>query len=133
MKRIVLAAIAVCLFLSGCSTTGTQTPAEIAANVAVQVKKACAVAQPTLASLQMMQSQLTADQQADVAKAETIVTGICSATVPVAPQSVAELVQTAFPLVIKLIDASPMAAQDKTTAIVALTAAQIAVSAALAQ
>ncbi len=133
MKRFALAAAAVCLFLSGCATTGIQTPAEIAANVAIQVKKACAVAQPTLASLQVMQSQLTADQQADVAKAASIVTEVCSASLPAAPQSVSDLVQTAFPLVIKLIDASPMAAQDKTTVIVALTAAQIAVSAALAQ
>lgn len=79
MKRIVLAAVAVCLILSGCATTG-QTPAQVSANLITQVHKACAVAQPTLASLQLMQSQLTAPQQADVAKAATIVTEVCTST-----------------------------------------------------
>lgn len=133
MKRIALAAAAVCLFLSGCAGQVAQTPAQVSANLVTQVHKACAVAQPTLASLQLMQSQLTVAQQADVAKAAAIVTEVCTSTVPAVPASVSEMVQTAFPLVLKLVDASPMSAQDKTTAFVALTAAQIAVSAALAQ
>lgn len=135
MKRLaLLAAVAAALLLSACASTGTvKTPAEIQANLAVQMQKACAVAQPTIASMQSMQSQLTVDQQADLAKAAEVAAHVCTANLPPAPQTIAEFVQAAFPVVIKIVDASPLLPQDKALASIALTAAQIGLSAALAQ
>lgn len=132
MIAVVLACL-VTSFLSACASTGTtQTPAQILANFHVQVVKACAVAQPTLLSLQAMSAQLTTDQQADLAKASEVITMVCSAPTP-AITSVQDLVNVAVPAAIKIIAASSMKDADKTTAEIALTAASIAVSAALAQ
>jgi hypothetical protein len=132
MIAVVLACL-VTSFLSACATPATtQTPAQILANFHTQVTKACAVAQPTLLSLQAMSSQLTVAQQADLAKASEVITTVCSAPTP-AITSVQDLVNVAVPAAIKIIAASPMKDADKTTAEIALTAASIAVSAALAQ
>lgn len=134
MKAVfIAAAAAVCVAFSGCASTGTtQTPAQILANFQTQVTKACAVANPTLLSLQAMSAQLTVDQQADLAKASAVVSTVCSAPAP-AINSVQDFVNVAVPAAIKIIAASPMKDADKTTAEIALTAASIAVSAALAQ
>jgi hypothetical protein len=118
--------------VAGCATTGSQTPAEVPANVQTQVTKACAVANPTLLSLQAMATQMTADQAADLVKASTIVTEVCSAKAPEI-NSMQDLVNFAVPAAIRIISASPMKDADKTTAEIALTAASVAVSAALAQ
>lgn len=132
MIAVVLACL-VTSFLSACASTGaTQTPAQILANFQTQVTKACAVASPTLLSLQAMSSQLTVGQQTDLAKASEVVTAVCSAPAP-AINSVQDFVNVAVPAAIKIIAASPMKDADKTTAEIALTAASIAVSAALAQ
>jgi len=134
MKSIYIAAIAaVCVAFSGCASTGsTQTPAQILANVQAQVAKACAVANPTLLSLQAMSAQMTAEQVADLNKASGIVTEVCSTPAPVI-NSVQDFVNVAVPAAIKIIAASSMKDADKTSAEIALTAASIAVSAALAQ
>jgi hypothetical protein len=132
MKKIMLLAAGLVALVSGCATTGSQTPAEVLANIQVQVTKACAVANPTLLSLQAMSTQMTADQAADLVKASTIVTEVCSAKAP-AINSVQDLVNVAVPAAIRIIAASPMKDADKTTAEIALTAASVAVSAALAQ
>lgn len=132
MKRIMLLAAGLVALISGCATTGSQTPAEVLANVQVQVAKACAVANPTLLSLQAMATQMTADQAADLVKASDIVNEVCSAKAP-AINSVQDLVNFAVPAAIRIIAASPMKDADKTTAEIALTAASVAVSAALAQ
>lgn len=136
MKKL-FAAVAACLvtsiaLLSGCASTGSQSPAQVAANIHTQVVKACAVIQPTMASLAAMQAQLPADVQADMTKAQPIVSAVCS--VPAAQiASVQDLVNVAFPLAIKIVAASPMKDADKATVEIALTAANVAVSAALAQ
>lgn len=134
MKLIaVVLACAVTSFLSACASPGTtQTPAQILASFQTQVTKACAVAQPTLLSLQAMSAQLTVEQQADLARASKVITMVCSAPTP-AITSVQDLVNVAVPAAIKIIAASSMKDADKTTAEIALTAASIAVSAALAQ
>lgn len=132
MKKLMLLAAGLVALVSGCATTGSQTPAEVLANVQAQVTKACAVANPTLLSLQAMATQMTADQAADLVKASTIVTEVCSTKAP-AINSVQDLVNVAVPAAIRIIAASPMKDADKTTAEIALTAASVAVSAALAQ
>lgn len=133
MKSLLCAAFAaICVAFAGCASTASQTPAEVLANVEVQVKKACAVANPTLLSLQAMSAQMTVDQVADLTKASAIITEVCSASVPPIA-SVQGLVNVAVPAAIRIIAASPMKDADKTTAEIALTAASVAVSAALAQ
>lgn len=134
MKKLMplAAGIVASILFAGCASTGSQSADQIAANLNAQVAKACAVATPTLASLSAMSVQMTADQQADLVQASTIVTAVCSAqSAPVT--SVAQLVNVAFPLAIKIVAASPLKDQDKSTAEIALTAASIAVSAALSQ
>lgn len=134
MKKLMLLCAAGVAMLAGCASqpAANQSADQIAANVHTQVVKACAVVVPTLASLDAMKPQMTADQAVDLAKAEAIVTPICSAqSAPIT--SVAQLVNVGFPLAIKIVAASPLKDQDKTTAEIALTAASIAVSAALAQ
>uniref|UniRef100_UPI0006655E74 hypothetical protein n=2 Tax=Burkholderia multivorans TaxID=87883 RepID=UPI0006655E74 len=133
MKKMLLAAgIAASILFAGCASTGSQSPAQVAAAIQVQVTKACAVIQPTMLSLEAMQAQLPADAQADLAKAQPIIAAVC--TVPaVQITSVRDFVNVAFPSAIKIVAASPLNEQDKTTAEIALTAASVAVSAALAQ
>lgn len=134
MKKMLLlaAGVAASLAFAGCASTGSQSPTQVAADVHAQVVKACAVIQPTMASLAAMQAQLPADVQADMAKAQPIISAVCSAPA-IQIASVQDLVNVAFPLAIKIVAASPMTDADKTTAEIALTAANVAVSAALAQ
>ena len=134
MKKMLLlaAGVVASLAFAGCASTGSQSPAQVAADVHTQVVKACAVIQPTMASLAAMQARLPADVQADMAKAQPIVSGVCSAPA-IQIVSVQDLVNVAFPLAIKIVAASPMKDADKTTTEIALTAANVAVSAALAQ
>lgn len=132
-KRMLLAAgLFASVVFTGCASTGSQTPDQIAANLHTQVVKACAVASPTITSLSAMSAQLSAEQQADLAQASTIVTAVCSAqSAPIT--SVAQLINVGFPLAIKIVAGSPMDAQAKTATEIGLTAASVAVSAALAQ
>lgn len=132
MRKFMLLAAGLVALVSGCASTASQTPADVLANVHMQVTKACTVAKPTLLSLQAMSAQMTADQVADLAKASSIVTEVCSASVPPIA-SVQDLVNVAVPAAIKIIAASPLNDADKTTAEIALTAASVAVSAALAE
>jgi hypothetical protein len=134
MKKL-FAAVAACLVasvLTACASAPSQSAAQVAADIHTQVVKACAVIQPTMASLSAMQAQLPADVQADLGKAQPIVSAVCSAPA-VQVASVQDLVNVAFPAAIKIVAASPMKDADKTTAEIALTAASVAVSAALAQ
>jgi len=133
MKKVLLAAAlaAGALLLSGCATTTSLTPSE---NLAKQVQKACAVVQPTILSLKAQSAQLSQEQVEDLVKADGIATKVCAAaaTVPV-PTSVTDLIQSAFPVLIQIVNAAPLLPSDKATVSVALTAAQVALSVALAQ
>ena len=134
MKALFIAAsAALCVAFSGCVSSGTQTPDQVAANLHVQVTKACAVAQPTLASVSAMQSQLAPAQQTDLATASKIINSTCAANAALTTANAVALTQIAFPAVIGIVDASSMPQQDKITTEIALTAASVAVSAALAQ
>lgn len=135
MKRTILLAFAAAALLlsAGCSTTSPQTPAEIAANLSKQVAKTCAVVQPTIASLQARSAQLTVEQVEDLAKASDLATKVCTEPALPAPTSIANLIQSAFPVLIQIVNAAPLLPSDKATVSVALTAAQVALSVALTQ
>lgn len=132
MKALMLLCAAGVAMLAGCASTAPADQSQVIANVKTQVVKACAVATPTLASLEAMRPQMTADQAADLDKASQVIGQVCSAT-SINIASVQDLVNVAVPAAIKIIAASPMKDADKTTAEIALTAASVAVSAALAQ
>lgn len=138
MKRFaILAALAAAFLLSACASTqpAQQDPAVVTAKLVAQVKKACTVVQPTILSLQAQQAVLTADQLADLSTASTLADKVCtaaaSATVEIT--SVSDFVQAAFPVIIKIVNAAPLDPANKAAASAALTVAQVAVSAALAQ
>ncbi|WP_343743393.1 hypothetical protein [Herbaspirillum huttiense] len=139
MKRFaILAALAAAFLLAACTSTqhAQQDPAVVTAKLVAQVKKACTVVQPTILSLQAQQAVLTADQLADLGTASALADKVCtaaaaSATVEIT--SVANFVQAAFPVIIKIVNAAPLDPANKAAASAALTVAQVAVSAALAQ
>ncbi len=133
MIAVVLACL-VTSFLSACASTGsTQTPAQVAAAVQAQISKACAVASPTLASLQAMSSQMTVDQQAALNKISAGAAELCTSNGAINTSSINAFVQTAMPAAIQAISQSSLSAQDKTTVEIGLLAFQTALSAALAQ
>lgn len=138
MKRFaILAALAAAFLLSACATTstGTADPAAATAKIVTQVKKACAVVQPTILSLQAQTAVLTADQITDLATASALADKVCAAAAAaqVETTSVADFIQAAFPVVIKIVNSAPLDPANKAAASAALTVAQVAVSAALAQ
>lgn len=139
MKKFLLAAAlaAGALLLSGCATTATtQTPAQIQANLASQVKKACSVVQPTIVSLQAQTAVLTEDQISDLTNAATLADKVCTAVADataVEPASISDFIQAAFPVIIKIVNAAPIDPASKASASAALVVAQVALSAALAQ
>lgn len=119
------------VLLAGCAST--QSADQAVVSVSAQVNKACIVAMPTLNSLTATSDQLTEDQRAKLQQAESVIVPICTIAEDHSPQSVQQLVQTAFPLVIGLVAGSSMDQPTKTKTVILLTAAQVAVSAALAQ
>lgn len=135
MKRLaVLAAVAAACVLSACAVDArTRTPAAIAADLTRQVGQACAVVQPTIATLQAQPAQLTDDQLADLSKAADLAGKVCTMPIITAPTSIADLAQFAVPVVIRIINASPLLPADKAAVSLALNAAQLALSAVLAQ
>jgi hypothetical protein len=142
MKRFaILAVLAAACLLSACvttsaSSTSTTDPAAVTANLVAQVNKACAVVQPTIVSLQAQTAVLSADQIADLDNAAALADKVCTAVASAdtaSTASVSDFVTAAFPLVIKIVNAAPLDAASKASASAALTVAQIALSAALAQ
>jgi hypothetical protein len=147
MKRVFalffLLAMGICTALFGaCSTTATQTPAQALTNLQLQVTKQCTVVQPFLLSMLAMQSQLSPDavtylQEAstDLAKGCLIATASPASGVAVtfSLADIGTLVNTGFPSLIKVVDASTLDKDKKAAAEIAITAAQLAISTALAE
>lgn len=132
MSRIDLAVIAACLMLSAC-TTVPQTPADLV----TAVHKSCAAAQPFIDQVPAIYASLTPVDQAalplvDITKATDEFGKVCSAGAP-EPLTVASVAKVAFPLMVKLVDASKLPAEQKSAAALALLFAQAGLNAALAQ
>jgi hypothetical protein len=74
--------------------------------------------------LKAQSAQLAQEQIEDLAKADDIATKVCAAAASVSvPTSVADLIQSAFPMLIQIVNAVPLLPSDKATVSVALTAA----------
>lgn len=146
MKKLMLLAAGLVLSIAfaGCAAPGaaTETPAQLVSTLQVKAQKVCTVGGPFLASMSAMKSQLSTEAQADLATASdkfsdacTKVASIGAAAAPAAPLSTANissLVNDGVPALIKVIDASSLDPKAKQAAEIALTAAQLAVSSALA-
>jgi hypothetical protein len=142
MKKLfaALAAGVVLLALSACGATApTQNAAQLVATVQVKAQKVCTISAPFLKSMTAMKSQLSTDAQGYLAVASDKVNAACD-VVPNAGASVgsistdkiAALVNDGVPALIKVIDESSLDKNAKSAAEIALTAAQLAVSSALA-
>lgn len=113
----IIVALAAC---TGCSTTGQQTPAQVAAKVCPATQGAIT----SLAAINGLQPQI----QADVAKIAPIVNAACAASATVTSDSLAALGTTAIPAIITLVNASTLDAAGKNTAIADLAVAQLALN-----
>lgn len=143
MKRfsMLFAAGFVMLALGACTTAQTQDAAQVAANLQKQVVKQCAVVTPFLASMTAMQSQLSADAQSQLEHTSADVSKVCAfastaasgAAVSFTLADVQTFANSAIPALIRLIDLSPLNTAQKSAAEIAITAAQLAVSTAIAE
>lgn len=131
MKRfsMLLAAGLVALALGACNGT---VPAQTAA-VQVQVAKACAVANPTLADLQAMQTPSTSTTPTAIDKVAADMKLACAASASIDTASLNDLIQTAIPAAIQVVNGSSLTQDKKTGIEIGLLAFQTALSAALAQ
>jgi len=142
MKKLfaALAAGVVLLALSACGATApTQNAAQLVATVQVKAQKVCTVSMPFLKSMTAMKSQLSTDAQGFLAVASDKVNAACDVVAnagasagPISTDKIAALVNDGVPALIKVIDESSLDKDAKVAAEIALTAAQLAVSNALA-
>lgn len=142
MKKLfaALAAGVVLLTLSACGATApTQNSAQLVATIQVKALKVCTVSVPFLKSMTAMKSQLSRDAQGYLAVASDKVDAACDAvadagtsTGPISTDKIAALINDGVPALIKVIDGSSLDKDAKAAAEIALTAAQLAVSNALA-
>ncbi|MFP3428719.1 hypothetical protein SB781_03115 [Paraburkholderia sp. SIMBA_061] len=142
MKKLfaALAAGVVLLALSACGGTApTQNAAQLVATVQVRAQKVCTVSAPFLKSMTAMKSQLSTDAQGYLAVASDKVNAACDVVAnagasagPISTDKISALVNDGVPALIKVIDESSLDKDAKAAAEIALTAAQMAVSNALA-
>ena len=135
LPLLLLGSLFACVFfLSGCATTSAitgKTPAQIQADIQTAGAKFCAVARPTLVTLQAL--SLAPDAAASVATAKTVVTTVCVAGAVIAKSDLVAAANTALPALIAAIKASPLSDDDKNTAIVGASVANVAINTAIAQ
>jgi hypothetical protein len=142
MKKLfaALAAGVVLLALSACGATApTQNAAQLVATVQVKAQKVCTVSVPFLKSMSAMKSQLSADAQGFLAVASDKLNAACDVVAnagasagQISTNKIAALVNDGVPALIKVIDESRLDKDAKAAAEIALTAAQLGVSNALA-
>jgi hypothetical protein len=142
MKKLfaALAAGVVLLALSACGATApTQNAAQLVATVQVKAQKVCTVSVPFLKSMTAMKSQLSTDAQGYLAVASDKVNAACDVVAnagasagAISTDKITALINDGLPALITVIDESSLDKDAKAAAEIALTAAQLAVSKALA-
>ena len=140
MKKFItlLAAGLVALVLSACASVPAS---QASANLQKQVTKQCLVVQPFMSSMLAMQSQLSADAIAQLSQASADVSKVCAfadsaasgVAVSFSLTDVQALANQSIPALIRIVDASPLEQAQKTAAEIAITAAQVAISTAIAE
>lgn len=145
MKKLMLLAAGLVLSVAfaGCAapSAAPQTPAQLVATLHVKAQKVCTVSVPFLASMSAMKSQLSTDAQGYLATASDKVGAACAqaanagsgtSVTTISTANISALVNDGVPALIKVIDASGWDQKAKDAAELALTAAQLAVTTALA-
>lgn len=122
------------LALAGCSNQPL-TQEQALANVQKQVTKVCAVVQPALSSMQGMTANFTADQLADLGKAQSAADKVCNASTTDIPDipNIKDLAQNAVPDLIHVVQTSKLSDDDKGKLTFGIIAAQALLNQALAQ
>jgi hypothetical protein len=133
-SAFIATALAAC---NGTVAAATQTPAQLLSTLQVKAQKVCTVSVPFLKSMTAMKSQLSMAAQGYLVTASDKVNTACSAvtsssTTTISTTNITAMVNEGVPALIKVIDASSMDQTAKNAAEIALTAAQLAVTAALA-
>lgn len=132
MKRLLMLALAAIVSLAGCATVSPGTPSDLKA----QVGKACAVVQPTLASVQAMTPAAQEAQQQVLAKLVADSKAFCDAAAAsgdLSTGSLTDFVNAGVPAALRALAVVPMDPAVKTEVQVGLVAFQVAVSAAVQQ
>ncbi|MGF6549289.1 hypothetical protein [Paraburkholderia youngii] len=143
MKKLFAAVAAgiILLALSACGTPAptSQSGAQLIATVQVKAQKVCTVSVPFLKSMTAMKSQLSADAQGYLAVASDKVNAACDVVAnagtsagPISTDKIVALVNDGVPALIRVIDESSLDTDARAAAEIAITAAQLAVSNALA-
>ncbi|MFM0738570.1 hypothetical protein PQQ51_15120 [Paraburkholderia xenovorans] len=126
--------------LYACGASGVpaiQPPAQLLATLQVKAQKVCAVGVPLVATMTAMNSNLSAQAQRYLATAAETMNASCvtlasSSSAPLPEADIIALIDDGVPALIKVIGASNWTTDQKSAAQIALTAAQLAVSTALA-
>ncbi|WP_433693188.1 hypothetical protein [Paraburkholderia phenoliruptrix] len=135
---ILLLALSACGALAP-TAPASQNAAQVIATVQLKAQKVCTVSVPFLNSMTSMKSQLSVDAQGYLAVASDKVNAACDVVAnagasgaAMSTDKIAALVNDGVPALLKAIDASNLDKDAKAAAEIAITAAQLAVSNALA-
>ncbi|MGK2829267.1 hypothetical protein ACSI5F_04060 [Ralstonia pseudosolanacearum] len=131
MKKLIVFCVAMtAALLAACATTptGGQQPLPTPAQVAAQV---CPSAQAVLTVL-AMPGAVDAAVQADLASATPIVNAVCAAGATVTVLDLHNLASNGLPVLLKIVQASPLPDKGKQTAVLGVAVAQAALAPILA-
>ncbi|QMV32432.1 hypothetical protein 8G_00038 [Ralstonia phage Hyacinthe] len=127
MKKLITLCLAMtAALLAACATTptGGQQPLPTPAQVAAQV---CPSAQAVLTVL-AMPGAVDAAVQADLASATLIVNAVCAASATVTVLDLHNLAGNGLPVLLKIVQASPLPDKDKQAAVLGVAVAQAALA-----
>lgn len=130
MKRtfMLLAAGLAALAISACTTSGQPAAIKTPAQVAAQV---CPAAQAAISSLQLVNG-LSTDAQLKLADTAPVVAAVCAAGATVHAVDLKTLAANGLPVILKVVNASPLDDDIKTRIGLDLTVAQVVLSSVLA-
>ncbi|CBJ38358.1 protein of unknown function [Ralstonia solanacearum CMR15] len=129
-KLIALCLVMSAALLAACATTPTdgQQPLPTPAQVAAQV---CPSAQAVLTVL-AMPGAVDAAVQADLASATPVVSAVCATGATVTALDLHNLASNGLPVLLKIVQASPLPDKDKQAAVLGVAIAQAALAPILA-
>lgn len=122
------------LILAGCATQNANQTAQSFSATATRI---CAVVQPTLASVTaeagLLNPPLTADQQAQLAKATTVADSFCATTTVATGETAQGMMNNVFPVVMGIVANSSLNASSRNALLLSLVGVQTAANVLIAQ
>lgn len=123
------------LLLTGCAST--QGAHQAAQSFSATATRICAVVQPTLASVTaeagLLNPPLTADQQAQLAKATTVADTFCATTAAATGATAQGMLNATIPVVMGIVANSSLNASSKNALLLSLVGVQTAANVLIAQ